>query len=74
MMATATTHDKASGFIGHNDVARIVQTTVNQNLFSTKRPFTEMLLLASRGGPAFLDRFRGRDKWNSIGYAATASS
>ena len=25
-----------------------------------------------RGGPAFLDSFRGRDKCNSIGYAATA--
>ena len=27
---------------------------------------------ARRGGPAFLDSFRGRDKCNSIGYAATA--
>jgi uncharacterized repeat protein (TIGR03803 family) len=27
-----------------------------------------------RGGPAFLDGFRGRDKCNSIGYAAAASS
>jgi hypothetical protein len=25
-----------------------------------------------RDGPAFLDSFRGPDKWNSIGYAATA--
>jgi hypothetical protein len=25
-----------------------------------------------RDGPAFLDSFRGLDKWNSIGYAATA--
>lgn len=26
-----------------------------------------------RGGPKNLDRFRGRDKWNSAGYAAAAS-
>jgi hypothetical protein len=26
-----------------------------------------------RGGPTNLDRFRGRDKWNSAGYAAAAS-
>jgi hypothetical protein len=29
--------------------------------------------LASRGGPANLDRFRGRDNWNFAGYAAAAS-
>jgi hypothetical protein len=28
---------------------------------------------AHRGGPTNLDRFRGRDKWNSAGYAAAAS-
>jgi hypothetical protein len=26
-----------------------------------------------RGGPANLDKIRGRDKWNSAGYAAAAS-
>lgn len=26
-----------------------------------------------RGGPTNLGRFRGRDKWNSAGYAAAAS-
>jgi hypothetical protein len=28
---------------------------------------------AVRGGPTNLDGFRGRDKWNSAGYAAAAS-
>jgi hypothetical protein len=29
--------------------------------------------LAHRGGPTNLDKNRGRDKWNSAGYAAAAS-
>ena len=29
--------------------------------------------LVARDGPANLDSFRGRDKWNSVGYAAAAS-
>jgi DNA-binding response OmpR family regulator len=29
--------------------------------------------LVNRGGPTNLDGFRGRDKWNSAGYAAAAS-
>jgi len=32
-----------------------------------------LLFTAWRGGPTNLDKFRGRDKWNSAGYAAAAS-
>jgi hypothetical protein len=35
--------------------------------------YSVVSFLKVRGGPAFLDGFRGRDKCNSIGYAAAAS-
>ena len=37
------------------------------------RPSITDWVIAFRGGPTNLDRFRGRDKWNSAGYAAAAS-
>jgi hypothetical protein len=33
----------------------------------------DVAMMPERGGPTNLDKFRGRDKWNSAGYAAAAS-
>jgi hypothetical protein len=37
------------------------------------KPLLRILLPSLRGGPTNSDSFRGRDKWNSAGYAAAAS-
>ena len=55
----------------HHAAARSVRMHYHFRQYS-KRGSKGRRLSGKRGGPAFLDSFRGRDKWNSIGYAATA--
>ncbi len=53
----------------YNGLTREQEVKLFIDINTKQRPVSNEL----RGGPANLDKMRGRDKWNSAGYAAAAS-